>query len=84
MVGVFEKPQELAMNKLWIKNIRISMGLVKANRIPELIKLIQAGKLDMKFLITHRAPLNDILKGYDIFGNKKDNVIKWVVTPFER
>ena len=84
LVGVFEKPQELAMNKLWIKNIRISMGLVKANRIPELIKLIQAGKLDMKFLITHRAPLNDILKGYDIFGNKKDNVIKWVVTPFER
>lgn len=38
----------------------------------------------MKPLQTHRAPLNDILKGYDIFGNKNDNYIKWVVTPYER
>jgi alcohol dehydrogenase len=26
LVGVFEKPQELPMNKLWIKNINISHG----------------------------------------------------------
>lgn len=83
-IGVFEKPQELAMNTLWIKNITLSMGLVNANRIPELIKLIQAGKIDTNFLITHRAPLNDIIKGYDIFGGKKDNCLKWVVTPYER
>lgn len=60
------------------------MGLVNSNRIPELIRLIQSGKLDLNFLTTHRAPLNDIIKGYDIFGNKKENVLKWVVTPFER
>lgn len=82
LIGVFEKPQELAMNKLWIKNITISMGLVNANHIPELIKLIQAGKINTNFLITHRAPLNDILKGYDIFGHKKENCLKWVVTPY--
>ncbi len=84
VTGVFEKPFELAMNELWIKNIKISMGLVNANRIPYLIDLIQAGKISTKPLITHRAPLNDILKGYDVFGNKKDNCIKWIVTPYER
>ena len=84
IIGVFEKPQELEMNKLWIQNIKISMGLVNANRIPELIKLIKAGKLNTNFLITHRAPLNDILKGYDIFGNKKDNCLKWIVTPYKK
>lgn len=84
LIGVFEKPQELAMNKLWIKNINISMGLVNANRIPELIKLIQAGKINTNFLITHRAPLNDILTGYDVFGNKKDKCLKWIVTPYQR
>ncbi len=84
LIGVFEKPQELAMNKLWIKNIKISMGLVNANRIPELIKLIQAGKISTNYLITHRAPLNDIVTGYDVFGNKKDNCLKWVVTPYQR
>ena len=83
IIGVFEKPQELAMNKLWIKNIKISMGLVNANRIPELIRLIENGKINTNFLITHRAPLNDIVKGYDIFGNKKDNCIKWVVTQYQ-
>ncbi len=84
VIGVFEKPVELEMNKLWIKNITISMGLVNANRIPEIIGLIKDGKLNMKPLQTHKAPLNDILKGYDVFGNKKDNCIKWVVTPYER
>lgn len=84
IIGVFEQPQELAMNKLWIKNIKISMGLVNANRIPELINLIRTGKINTNLLITHRAPLNDILKGYDIFGNKKDNCLKWVITPYER
>ena len=34
VIGVFETPQELEMNKLWIKNIAIKMGLVNANRIP--------------------------------------------------
>lgn len=84
ILGVFEQPQTLAMNTLWIKNIKISMGLVNANRIPELIKLIQNKKIDMNFLCTHHAPLNDILTGYDVFGNKKDNCLKWVVTPYEK
>ncbi len=84
ILGVFEEPQILAMNELWIKNLTIRMGLVNANRIPQLIKLIEAKKIDMNFLITHRAPLNDILKGYDVFGNKRDNCLKWVVTPYER
>ncbi len=84
IIGVFEGPQVLPMNELWIKNIRISMGLVNANHIPELINLIQNGKINMNFLCTHHAPLNDIIKGYDIFGNKKDNCLKWVVTPYQK
>ncbi|HHV41756.1 MAG TPA: alcohol dehydrogenase catalytic domain-containing protein [Clostridiaceae bacterium] len=84
VIGVFEKPFELAMNTLWIKNISISMGLVNANRIPELINLIKEGKIDMTPLITHRRPLNKILDGYDVFGEKADSCVKWVVTPYER
>lgn len=60
------------------------MGLVNANRIPELINLIRTGKINTNLLITHRAPLNDILKGYDVFGNKKDNCLKWVIKPYKR
>jgi len=84
LLGVFEQPQTLAMNELWIKNITIRMGLVNANRIPELINLIRTGKINMNYLITHRAPLNDIIRGYDVFGGKKENCLKWVVTPYQR
>jgi alcohol dehydrogenase len=44
------------------------------------IRLIQAGKINTNFLCTHHAPLDDIVKGYDIFGGKKDNCLKWIVT----
>ncbi|CEO87417.1 MAG TPA: Zn-dependent alcohol dehydrogenase [Syntrophaceticus sp.] len=83
-IGVYEGPVTLPMADIWFKNISISMGFVPMNRMPELIKLIQGGRINTKFLMTHRAPLNDIVKGYDVFGNKKDNCLKWVVTPYEK
>lgn len=79
LIGVFEKPQVVEMNKLWIKNIAIKMGLVNANRISELIDLIKEGKLNMKPLITHTLPLSQVAEGYDIFEERRDNAIKVVL-----
>ena len=52
------------------------MGLVNANRIPELINLIKAGKINMKPLITHSLPLSEVAEAYDIFEERRDNAIK--------
>ncbi len=82
-LGVFSGPVQIPLHRLWNKNMTIRTGFVPVNHIPELIRMIEAGKLDTSFLITHRAPLNDIVKGYDYFGNKKDDCIKWLVTPYE-
>lgn len=79
IIGVFETPQEVAMNKLWIKNISIRMGLVNANRIPELITLIKEGKLNMRPLITHTLPLPQVAEGYDIFEERRDGALKVVL-----
>ena len=76
VIGVFETPQTVPMNKLWIKNITITMGLVNANRIPELINLIKAGKINMKPLITHSLPLSEVAEAYDIFEERRDNPLK--------
>lgn len=38
----------------------------------------------MKVLVYRGPELNDIVTGYDTFGNKKDGCIKWVVTPYEK
>ncbi|MFN2565164.1 MAG: zinc-dependent alcohol dehydrogenase, partial [Gemmatimonadaceae bacterium] len=45
-----------------------------------LLKLIEDGKIDPTFVITHRMPLADAPKGYDIFVNKEDNCEKVVLT----
>src|SRR5680860_148501 len=79
LIGVFEKPQILEMQKLWIQNITIKMGLVPANHIPELIDLIKEGKINMKPLITHTIPLSQVAEGYDIFEQRRDNAIKVVL-----
>ena len=47
----------------------------------EILRLIQAGKLDTTPLITHRFPLKDIQRAYDVFENRKDGVIKIAITP---
>ncbi|MCE5188799.1 MAG: hypothetical protein LLF75_06415 [Eubacteriales bacterium] len=46
-------------------------------------RLFSAGRLDTGSLVTHRAPLNDSMRGYEVFSGRKDGCIKWVVTPYE-
>ena len=48
------------------------------------MKLIQTKQIDTSCLITHKAPLNDVMRGYEVFENKIDNCVKWVITPYER
>jgi alcohol dehydrogenase len=83
-IGVFPAPVTLQLQYLWQKALTLTWGFVPVDHMPELMSLIDKGVLDTKFLMTHRAPLNDIEKGYDIFGNKKDGCLKWVITPYER
>ena len=82
-VAVFAGPVKIPMHKLIYKNAQIRMGIHKAEGLHEMLKLIQDGTIDTSFILTHKAPLNDILKGYETFGSKQDGCIKWVVTPYE-
>ncbi|HLA59452.1 MAG TPA: zinc-dependent alcohol dehydrogenase family protein, partial [Puia sp.] len=66
-VGVHGKSVELHLEKLWSENITITTRLVDTVTTPMLLKTIQSKKLDSKQLITHRFPLNDIIKAYDVF-----------------
>jgi alcohol dehydrogenase len=68
-VGVHGKSVNLHLEKLWIRNITLTTGLVDTNSTPMLLKTVIAGKLEPKQLITHRFPLSDIMRAYDVFGN---------------
>ncbi|MET4058885.1 alcohol dehydrogenase [Arthrobacter sp. UYP6] len=67
-VGVHGKPVSLELDRLWIENIDISMGLVNTNTLPMLLKLVAEGKLPAEEFISHRYPLHDILTAYDTFS----------------
>lgn len=72
-IGVHGKSVELHLEKLWIRNITLTTGLVSTNSTPMLLKTVKSGKLQPEKLITHRFTFDDILKAYDVFGNAAQN-----------
>jgi len=45
-----------------------------------LLERIQAGEIDPSFIITHRLPLEEAPRGYDLFKHKKDGCVKVVLS----
>ncbi|HML69495.1 MAG TPA: alcohol dehydrogenase [Clostridia bacterium] len=83
VVALYEEAQTIPLHRMYGKNLTFKTGGVDASKCSEIMRLIEAGRLDTSLMITHRTPLNDIMQGYDIFANQKEGCIKWVVTPFE-
>jgi threonine dehydrogenase-like Zn-dependent dehydrogenase len=46
-----------------------------------LMAVIEAGRLDLGPLVTHRFRLEDIERAYELFGNQRDGVLKVAITP---
>ena len=64
------------------KGLTFKMGQTHAQRfMPELLKYIQAGKLNPEAIITHRMKLADAAEGYRIFNKKEEDCRKVVLTP---
>jgi threonine dehydrogenase-like Zn-dependent dehydrogenase len=47
--------------------------------MPTLLEKIQNGDIDPSFVISHRMPLAEAAKGYEMFVNKVDNCEKVVL-----
>jgi alcohol dehydrogenase len=67
-VGVHGHPATLHLEKLWIRDVLITTGLVDTTTTPKLLKLIEAGRLDPTPFATHRFALADVEEAYDVFG----------------
>jgi alcohol dehydrogenase len=79
-VGVHGKSVALKLEKLWIHNVTITTGLVDTNTTPMLLKIVTAGRLQPKKLITHEFKLDDVMKAYDTFGNAaKEKALKVIL-----
>lgn len=81
VVALYEEPQILPLPDMYGKNLTFKTGGVDGCDCEEILELIRQKKIDTTPLITHRFSLRDIEKAYDIFENKKENVIKIAVMP---
>ena len=50
-------------------------------RMGRLMRMVETGRFDPLPLITHRFALDDIGEAYDLFSNRKDNVLKVAIRP---
>lgn len=71
-VGVHGRPVELALDRLWISNITMTMGLVNATTTAMLLKMVAAKKLDARPFVSHEFALSDIASAYDVFSRAQD------------
>jgi alcohol dehydrogenase len=67
-VGVHGAPVTLHLEKLWIRDVTITTGLVDTVTTPTLLRLITSGKLDPTVFTTHRFGLDEAMAAYDTFA----------------
>ncbi|WP_342742240.1 zinc-dependent alcohol dehydrogenase family protein [Wohlfahrtiimonas larvae] len=71
-VGVHGQAVSFALEKLWIKNLKITTGLVNANTTDMLLKTCCSGKLPLDKMITHYFKFNELEQAYKVFKNAAD------------
>jgi alcohol dehydrogenase len=80
-VGVHGAPATLHLEKLWIKDVTITTGLVDTSTTPRLLELIANGRLDPTPFATHRFELADMEQAYKTFADAAStNALKVVLS----
>ncbi len=81
-VGVHGTPVEFELQKLWIKNLTITTGLVNANTTGMLLKSCCSGQLSLSKLATHHFDFVDMPKAYDVFKHASEEKAMKVIINF--
>ena len=80
-VGVHGHPATLHLERLWIRDVLITTGLVDTATTPKLLRLIAEGRLDPTAFATHRFELDEAMEAYDVFADAAaTNALKVVLS----
>lgn len=83
-VGVHGHAATLHLEKLWFRDVTITTGLVDTFTTPQLLRLIEGGRLDPTVFATHRFPLGETMEAYDVFAAAAETNALKVVLEGER
>jgi alcohol dehydrogenase len=79
-VGVHGQPATLHLERLWIRDVLITTGLVDTSSTRKLLQLIADGRLDPSPFATHRFELGEAMEAYDVFAAAAEtNALKVVL-----
>lgn len=82
-VGVHGQSVNFEIDKLWIKNLTVTTGLVNANTTGMLLKACECSKLPMDKLATHHFKFDEFEKAYDVFKHASENKAMKVVIEYQ-
>jgi threonine dehydrogenase-like Zn-dependent dehydrogenase len=75
-------PDKLPFGALMNKGLTLKAGQTHVPKYHHrLLKMIEEGKIDPSFVVTHRLPLSEGPAAYKTFRDKKDGCIKVVLSP---
>jgi threonine dehydrogenase-like Zn-dependent dehydrogenase len=75
-----EDAASMPIGDMWLKNITVMAGVANIQgHMDELLELIRDGRIDPKAIISHRLPLDEAAKGYELFDSKE--ALKVVLDP---
>jgi alcohol dehydrogenase len=66
---VHGKAVSLELQRLWIHNINISMGLVNTTSLGTLLKLVAQYRLPVDKFVTNRFSFDEVMSAYETFEN---------------
>ncbi|MGI6666545.1 MAG: zinc-dependent alcohol dehydrogenase [Bacillota bacterium] len=81
VVGLFGKPFELPIHTMGHQGLRLQMSVVNMVDVPRLVGLIRDKKIDLLPLITHKFPLAEAERAYEVFDKKMEGCVKVILYP---
>jgi threonine dehydrogenase-like Zn-dependent dehydrogenase len=83
VIGVYSGfVDKFPMGAVMNRSLTIKSGQAHVQRyMRPLLERIERGEIDPSFVVSHRLPLNEAPRGYDIFLNKQDDCLKVVLKP---
>ena len=83
VLGVYGVPYDkFPLGQIFDKGIHLSFGQAPVQKyIDDLIGYLEEGKIKLDDVISHRLPLAEAPRGYEIFNEKKEDCVKVVLKP---
>jgi len=83
VVGVYGSPYDnFPIHRIFDKGLIMKFGQAPVQKyIDHLFEIVRDGKVVLDDIITHKIPLSDATRGYDMFKNKVDDCVKVVLKP---